>query len=153
MALDRIDRRMLMALQDNARISNTDLAEKVNLTPTPCLRRLRQLEQRGYISSYATILNQKSVGLSITAFASIKLERNSEKNARIFERAMDKIADVMECWVMTGEYDYLLKIVAADLESYERILKEKLAAVTVVDSIHSSIALNQVTHRTALPLL
>ncbi len=153
MALDRIDRRILMELQHNARISNTVLAEKVNLSPTPCLRRLRLLEQRGYISGYATILNQKSVGLSITAFASIKLERNSEKNARVFERAMDKVADVMECWVMTGEYDYLLKIVAADLESYERILKEKLAAVTVVDSIHSSIALSQVTQRTALPLI
>ncbi len=152
MELDKIDRLILAELQANARISNIELAQKINLSPTPCLRRLKRLEQVGIITRYATILNQKSVGLSITAFASIKLERNSERNARVFERSIEKLPEAMECWVITGEYDYLLKIVTADLQAYEQFLKEKLASITVIDSIHSNITLNQLTHRTALPL-
>ena len=151
-SLDEIDRRILDALQLNARISNAELAETVGLSPSPCLRRVRALERAGVIKSYATLLEPGAVGLPISVFVQVTLERQVEHALETFETAMLARAEVMECYLMTGDSDYLLRIVVSDLAAYERFLMDHLTRVPDVASIKSSFALNQVKYSTALPL-
>jgi Lrp/AsnC family transcriptional regulator, leucine-responsive regulatory protein len=151
-SLDAIDRRILAELQHNARVANADLAREVGLSPSPCLRRVRELEEAGVIRSYVALLEPSAVGLPISVFVQVSLERQIEKALETFEQAILRRPEVMECYLMTGDADYLLRIVVADLSAYERFLKEHLTRVPGVASIKSSFALKQVKYRTALPL-
>jgi Lrp/AsnC family transcriptional regulator, leucine-responsive regulatory protein len=151
-ALDDIDRRILARLQDNARLTNVELAEAVGLSPSPCLRRVRDLEGSGVIRRYVALLDPATVGLPVSVFVNVTLERQIEAALERFEAAILKRPEVMECYLMTGDADYLLRVVTADLSAYERFLVEHLTRVPGVASIKSSFALKQVKYRTALPL-
>ena len=151
-ALDAIDRRILATLQADARISNVDLAARVGLSPSPCLRRVRDLEERGIIRAHAALLDAGAVGLGVSVFVQVTLERQAETGLERFERAMLERPEVMECYLMTGDSDYLLRVVVADLPAFERFLLEHLTRIEGVASIKSSFALKQVKYTTALPL-
>jgi Lrp/AsnC family leucine-responsive transcriptional regulator len=151
-ALDRIDRRLLAALQENGRLTVAELAEKVGLTASPCSRRLRILEEAGIINRYAALLDQKKVGLPVSVFVSIKLDRQQEDKLHRFEDAIRRCPEVLECYLMTGPRDYLLRVVARDLADYERFVKDTLTRIDGIANIESSFALGQVKHSSALPL-
>jgi Lrp/AsnC family transcriptional regulator, leucine-responsive regulatory protein len=150
--LDAIDRNILTALQENARMPNVELARDVGLSPSPCLRRVRALEDAGVIRRYATLVDQAAVGLPVSVFVSVSLERQIESALETFEETVRARPEVMECYLMTGTADYFLRIVVSDLEAYERFLKEHLTRIPGVSSIQSSFALKQIAYRTALPL-
>ena len=150
--LDDIDRRILTALQNNARISNVELARMVGLSPSPCLRRVKTLEDRGVIQRYVSLLDQGAVGFPVSVFVNVTLERQVESALEQFEAAIGQRPEVLECYLMTGDADYLLRVVTRDLASYERFLVDHLARIPGVSSIKSSFALKQVSYRTALPL-
>ena len=150
--LDAIDIRILRALQEDGRITIQDLAGKVGLTPSPCLRRVRMLEEAGVIAGYVAKLDQAAVGLAVNVFISIRLERQREDELERFSKAIALWPEVLECYLMTGQRDYLMRVVVADLPAYERFLKEKLTRLTCVASIESSFALGQVKHTHVLPL-
>jgi DNA-binding Lrp family transcriptional regulator len=150
--LDAIDRRILARLQENARLPNVELAEAVGLSPSPCLRRVRDLEEAGVIRRHVTLVDPAAVGLPVSVFVSVTLERQVERALEVFEAAILERPEVMECYLMTGDFDYLLRIVVADLTAYERFLMDHLTRVPGVASIKSSFALKQVKYRTALPL-
>lgn len=150
--LDEIDRKILMVLQSDGRISLSDLSEKVNLSPSPCLRRIRRLESSGIISRYVAVLDQAKVGLPVSVFVSIKLESQRVEALERFKRVIAKWPEVLECYLMTGPRDYLLRIVAADLGAYERFLKQKLTRIDGVASIDSSFALEQTKYSNVLPV-
>ncbi len=152
MKLDDIDRRLLGALQENGRLPVTDLAEKIGLTASPCLRRLKILEQAGVIRGYAALIDQHRVGLPVSVFVSVKLEMQREEALERFETAMRDCPEVVECYLMTGPRDYLLRVVAQDLSAYERFLKQTLTRVEGVASIESSFALTQVKYSNVLPI-
>ncbi len=151
-ALDQIDNKILNLLQADARISNVDLADRVGLSPTPCARRVRGLEEDNTISRYVTLVNQKQVGLPVSVFISVSLEKQVEKSLEMFENAIADRPEVMECYLMTGDADYLLRVVTADLDEYEKFLIHHLTRVPGVSSIKSSFALKQVKYSTALPI-
>jgi DNA-binding Lrp family transcriptional regulator len=151
-SLDRIDREILKSLQADARISNVDLADKVGLSPSPCARRVARLESEGVIARYATVIDQKAVGLPVSVFVNVTLERQVEDALATFQTAVLKRPEVMECYLMTGEADYLLRVVVRDLEAYERFIVEHLTRVPGIANIRSSFALKQVAYRTELPL-
>ena len=152
-ALDAIDRRILAALQENARIANTELSAAVGLSPAPCLRRVRALEEHGVIRKHVSLVNPGAVGLPVSVFVSISLERQVEEALKRFERVIRARPEVMECYLMTGDADYLLRVVCADLAAYERFVLDHLTKVPGVSSIRSSFALKQVKYSTALPLV
>lgn len=152
MKIDAIDRRLLSALQENGRLPITELAERVGLTTSPCLRRLKILEQEGVIRGYAAQVDQQKVGLPVSVFISIKLERQREDALERFETAIRNCPEVVECYLMTGTRDYLLRVVAQDLSAYERFLKDTLTRIDGVASIESSFALAQVKYSSALPI-
>ena len=150
--LDAIDRRILEHLQDNARISNVDLAARVGISASPCWRRVRELEESGVISNYVTLIDAASVGLTVSVFVNVSLEKQVERELDVFQNAIRERPEVMECYLMTGEADFLLRVVVPDLMAYERFLMDHLTRVPGIASIRSSFALKQVKYRTALPL-
>ncbi|MBP7336720.1 Lrp/AsnC family transcriptional regulator [Niveispirillum sp.] len=150
--LDRTDRAILSALQEDGRLSVTDLAERVNLSHTPCLRRVKRLETQGVIRGYAAMVDQQAVGLPVSVFVSVTLERQAEAELDQFEAAIRACPEVMECFLMTGGSDFLLRVVAADLQAYELFLKRALTRIPGIRAIQSSFALKQVVGRAALPL-
>lgn len=151
-ALDAVDLRLLIELQADARISNVALADKVNLSASACLARVRALESAGVISRYVTLLDPASVGLGISVFIHITLERQTENELSVFERAMRENPDVMECYLMTGDSDYLVRVVVPDLPALERFIVARLSKIAGVANIRSSFTLKQVKYQTALPL-
>ncbi|MEO5759267.1 MAG: Lrp/AsnC family transcriptional regulator [Mesorhizobium sp.] len=151
--IDDIDRRIIAAVQENGKITTHELAERVGLSPSPCARRIRMLEDAGVIKGYTAIIDQKKVGLPISAFASIKLERQREEDLDRFAQAVARWPEVADCYLMTGQRDYLMRIVARDLEAYEQFLKDKLTRLDGVASIETSFALGQVKRSEVLPLL
>ncbi len=150
--LDAIDRRILEHLQRNARISNVDLAARVGISASPCWRRVRELEESGVISDYVTLIDAASVGLTVSVFVNVSLEKQVERQLEVFQNAIRERPEVMECYLMTGEADFLLRVVVPDLMAYERFLMDHLTRVPGIASIKSSFALKQVKYRTALPL-
>jgi Lrp/AsnC family leucine-responsive transcriptional regulator len=130
-----------------------DTAERVGLTPSPCLRRIRRLEQAKIIRGYAAVVDQNAMGLPISVFASVKLERQREEEIDRFSQAVSRWPEVMECYLMTGPRDYLLRIVVPDLAAYEQFLKTKLTRLDGVGSIESSFALAQVKYTNVLPIV
>ncbi len=150
--IDDIDRRILEALQKDGRATIGDVAARAGLTASPCLRRIRALEAGGIIRGYVAVVDQLAVGLPISVFASVKLERQRQEDLDRFARAVARWPEVLECYLMTGHRDYLLRIVVADLAAYEQFLKHKLTRVEGIGSIESSFALGQVKYSNALPL-
>ena len=146
------DRKILKALQENARISNVELANTVGLSPSPCLRRVKILENEGVIEKYVSLLDQSVAGFPVSVFVNVTLERQVESALEKFESAITERPEVMECYLMTGDADYLLRVVTVDLASYERFLVNHLTRIPGVNSIKSSFSLKQVSYRTALPL-
>ncbi len=153
MKLDRTDRRILQAMQVNARISNLELAEAVGLSPTPCSRRVKRLEESGIIRAHVTLLNQAMLGLKLTAYIGISMDRHTPDRFETFEAEVLEYPEVMECSVVTGQTsDYLLKAVVPDMEYYERFLLGKLTRIEGVTGVHSSFELRRVVNKTILPL-
>jgi len=150
--LDAIDRKILALLQTDGRMTMQQLADKVGLSVSPCHRRVKLLEERGVISRYVATVDQKALGLHVSVFISIKLARQKEEDLNRFARAISKWDEVLECYLMTGNRDYLLRVVAADLASYEAFLKNKLTRLDGIASIESSFALSQVKYSIALPV-
>ena len=150
--LDDIDRRILAALQADGRMTAQQLADRVGLSASPCARRVRLLEEAGVVKGYVAVIDQAKVGLPISVFASVKLERQREDDLDRFSQAVARWPEVVDCYLMTGQRDYLLRIVVSDLESYERFLKDKLTRLDGVASIESSFALGQVKRSNALPI-
>ena len=151
-SLDAIDRKILGVLQMDSRITMQELAEKVGLSISPCHRRVKLLKQRGIITRYMALVDQKAVGLPVSVFISIKLVRQKEEDLTRFAKSISKWEEVLECYLMTGNRDYLLRVVAADLSSYEAFLKNKLTRLDGIASIESSFALSQVKYTIALPV-
>jgi Lrp/AsnC family leucine-responsive transcriptional regulator len=150
-SLDPIDRRILERLQREGRLSNAELADKVGLSSSPCWRRVKALEEAGVIRGYAALLDAKAVGLSVTVFMSVSLSTQVEKALKEFERAAAARPEVMDCYLMTGDSDYLLRIVVPDLEAYERFVMD-FTKIVGIAQIRSSFALRTVKQGTALPL-
>ena len=150
--LDAIDQRILAELQKNARLSNVELADRAGLSPSPCLRRVRTLEEDGVIKGYAALVDQDAVGLPVSVFIMVSLERQVERALEVFEEKVRALPEVMECYLMTGDSDYLLRVVTRDLQAYEQFLMRHLTKFPSVTSIKSSFALKQVVYRTELPV-
>jgi Lrp/AsnC family transcriptional regulator, leucine-responsive regulatory protein len=150
--LDRIDIGILNELQQNARITNSELARAVNLSPTPCFNRVRALDKLGLFKQQVTLLNPEVLGLQINVFIQVSLEKQVEDGLRRFEQAIDERPEVMECYLMTGDADYLLRVVMPDIHALERFIVEHLTKIPGVSNIRSSFALKQVRYKTALPL-
>lgn len=151
MKLDQIDLNILKHLQENARITNAELAERVGLSPTPCLRRLRRLEADGIIKGYRTDVNRDVLGLAVTVVILVKLEKEDEASLRAFEDIAMRRPEIMECLLVTGKYDYVLRVVLPTLGSYEGFLSETLLKTENVQSIESSFMLREVTRKAVLP--
>ena len=149
--MDSKDRQILKELQADGRLSNQDLSERVNLSPSPCLRRLRLLEEAGTITGYTALVDQKAWGLPVTVFIRIKLERHSDDAVQAFEKAIIAMPQVMDCWLMTGRSDYLLRVIAADLDDYEQFVRRELQRVPGIASIDTSFAYGRVKHAQVLP--
>lgn len=150
--LDRSDRAILSQLQEDGRLSNVELARRVNLSESACLRRVKLLEEAGVIDRYATLLNQKAVGLPDSVLVEVSLTREQQEDLDAFENAVRRLPEVMECYLMSGEYDYLLRVVVADTADYERIHREHITRLPGVLRVRSSFALRTVTKKTALPI-
>jgi Lrp/AsnC family transcriptional regulator, leucine-responsive regulatory protein len=152
MRLDKTDLRILAELQADARISVAELAKRVTLTSTPCGRRLQQLEQSGVIKAYVALLDQTALGLPVDAFVEVRLTREGKAEIAEFESKVHGYPEVMQCWMLSGGFDYLLRVVAADLEGYNRFLRDQLLGLECVDHVQTGFALQRVVDRTALPL-
>lgn len=150
--MDDKDIALLAALQSNARLTSIELAEKIHLSPSPVQRRQKQLEKEGIIQSYVTLLDQDKLGLKVSVFVSVQLVSQDDENISSFEVEIARIPQVMECYLMTGDYDYLLRVVTHDLNEFEELLRTRLIKMKQVKSIRSSSALRRVVYRTALPL-
>lgn len=152
MSLDPTDRRILAALQKRGRISNSDLSEKVNLSPSACHRRVQQLEKAGYIRDYVALLDARKMQVSTTVFVEITLSGQADEVLEAFEKAVARIPDVLECHLMAGQADYMLKVVADNTEDFARIHRQYLVRLPGVAQMQSSFALRTVFKTTALPV-
>jgi len=150
--MDAIDLRILERLQQDARISNVELARAVNLSPSPCLARVRALEEDGTIARYVTLLDAKKIGITVSVLVQVTLEKQVEPALEAFERAVRERPEVMECYLMTGDADYLLRVVVPDVQALERFVVSELTSIPGISRIRSSFALKQVKYETALPL-
>jgi len=150
--LDSTDRKILRILQENAAISNVELARKVGLSPSPCLRRVQQLDQLGIIRRRVTLLEPGAVGLGVSVFIQVSLEKQADRALRTFEKVILARPEVMECYLMTGDADYLLRVVVPDIPSFERFVLDHLTHISSVARVRSSFALKQVKYTTTLPV-
>jgi Lrp/AsnC family leucine-responsive transcriptional regulator len=150
--IDPVDQRILNELQADGKLTNVELAARVHLSPSPCLARVRSLEERGVINRYVALLDPHAVGLNVSVFIQISLEKQTKDALDIFETAIKERPEVMECYLMSGDSDYLLRVVVEDVQALERLIIDKLTPISVVANIRSSFALKQVKYATALPL-
>lgn len=151
--LDRTDRKILELMQANARITNLELADKVGLSPTPCLRRVKRLEESGIIERHLTLLNAEKLGLNLMAYIGISMDRHTPDRFENFEREINKLPEVLECSIVTGqEADFLLKAVVRDMRHYEEFLLGHLTRLEGVTGVHTSFVLRKLVDKTALPV-
>jgi Lrp/AsnC family transcriptional regulator, leucine-responsive regulatory protein len=150
--LDAIDTRILAALQENGRLSNFELAERVGLSPSPCLRRVKRLERDGPIEGYRALLGRERVGLGLTVFVGVKIEGHADERADALQDAIVAMPEVVACHMVSGEADYLLEVVVPDLAAYQRFLLDKLLAQPIIKEVRSSIAIQTRKVAGALPL-
>jgi len=152
-SLDNLDKHILRLMQENSRISNLELADQVGLSPTPCARRVKRLEESGLIKGYATLLDAEALGLNLTAIIGISMDRHTPDRFEQFERAIVEMPEVLECSIVTGQSaDFLLKVMVRNMRHYEKFLLGKLTKLNGVTGVHSSFVLRQVVNKTALPL-
>jgi len=153
MQLDRYDRQILTILQAEGRISNQELAERIGLSPSPCLRRVQALEKAGLILGYRAMLDAKALGLSLTALIQISMDQHTPERFDHFERRISEIPEVLECLLITGQdADYLLKVVVADMDAYQDLLLNRITRIPGVTGVHSSFVLRRVVDKTMLPI-
>jgi DNA-binding Lrp family transcriptional regulator len=150
--IDQIGFRILRELQNDARLSNVELARRVNLSPSPCLARVRALEARGVIRRYVALVDPVAIGLGLSVFIQVSLERQAERTLEQFQSAVARFPEVVECYLMTGDSDYLLRVVVPDVQALEKFILNGLTRISAVANIRSSFALKQVKYDTALPL-
>ncbi|MBS3803390.1 MAG: Lrp/AsnC family transcriptional regulator [Oleiphilaceae bacterium] len=151
--LDKIDRHILEALQKNGELTNQELADKVGLSPSPCLRRVRAMEEAGIILGRVTILDHKKLGLSLTAIILIGMDRHTPERFAAFEKQVADYPEVQECYLITGQdADYMLKVVVPDMDHYHEFLLNRITRIQGVSGVHSSFVLRRVLDSTALPL-
>jgi len=149
---DKTDRKILALLQNDGRMTNAELAQRISLSPSACLRRVQRLEESGVISGYVALVQQEAVGRPTSVFVEVTLKSQSEESLKAFERAVRACPDIMECYLMSGDADYLIRAVAADTPDYERIHKQHLTRLPGVARIRSSFALRAVCKKTALDI-
>ncbi len=149
---DRLDKKILMALQTDGRLTNQALADQVGLSPSPCLKRVRALEQAGMIRAYFAEIDRKACGLSVTAFVRIRLTDHSPKTVTTFERKITAIEEVVECHLMTGGEDYLVEVVVSDHDDYERFMRQQLHPVPGIASIETNFSISALKHRAPCPV-
>ena len=153
MELDRYDRQILAVLQQEGRISNQELAERIGLSPSPCLRRVRTLEESGLIVGYRALLDAKKLGLSLMALIGISMDQHTPERFANLESAIADIPEVLECLLITGQQsDYQLKVVVGDMDGYQNLLLNKITRIPGVTGVHTSFVLRKVVDRTAMPL-
>lgn len=153
MELDRYDRKLLTLLQQDGRISNQDLAERIGLSPSPCLRRVRALEESGLISGYHAQLDAKKLGLSLMALIHISMDRHTPERFANFETQVSALPEVLECLLITGQdADYQLKVIVRDMDAYQELLLERITRIEGVTGVHSSFVLRRIVDKTALPV-
>lgn len=153
MQLDRYDRQILELLQQDSRISNQDLADKIGLTPSPCLRRVKTLEDLGFITAYRALVDAKKLGLSLMALIHISMDQHTPERFEHFEQSIVDIPEVLECLLITGQSaDYQLKVVVKDMDGFQELLLNRITRITGVTGVHSSFVLRKVMDRTALPV-
>ena len=150
--LDETDLRLLRALQDNGRLSNAELSERANLSPSACHRRVQRLEREGIIDHYVAILDRRKLGRNVVVFVEITLSGQREDQLEVFETAVARIPEVQECYLMAGAADYLLKVVARDSEDFAEIHRRALSRLPGVSQMQSSFGLRTVKRSTALPI-
>jgi len=151
--MDRIDKKILEILQTDGRVSNQELAEQVALSPSPCLRRVKQLEKDGYISQYVALLNPIKIGLPLTIMVSVGLNSHDAKKMTHFEKSVASIPEVIQCYLIAGQSaDYLLKVVVTNLDEYQSFLLKKLTIIDGVHQVQSSFVLQRIVDKTALPI-
>lgn len=150
--LDAIDRRIVTELQTNARLSNIELAEKVGLSPSPCLRRVKRLERDGYIDGYRASLARDRIGLGLSVFLGVKISAHANEEAQRFEKVVVEMPEVVACHLVSGEADYILEVVVPDLEDYQRFLVGKLLNLPIVREVRSNIAIQTLKAGAPLPL-
>lgn len=153
MQLDRTDKRILRELQSNGRMSNQELAEKVGLSPSPCLRRVKQLEDEGIIKGYVALVDPAKLGLKMMALIQIRMDRHTPERFAVFEKTIMEYSQVMECILITGQTaDYQVKVIVEDMEQYQDFLLNRITPLPGVSDVHSSFILRQVVSSTALPI-
>lgn len=153
MTLDRYDRLILEQLQTSGRMSNQELADAINLSPSPCLRRVRQLEEEGFIRGYVALLNARKLGLTLMSFIHISMDKHTPERFEAFEKTVEAYPEVLECHLITGQSaDYLLKVIVSDMDAYQQFLLQKLTRIKGVSGVHSSFVLKSPVAKTALPV-
>jgi len=153
MGLDRQDKRILATLQQDGSVTNLELAEKIGLSPSPCARRVKQLEEAGFINRTETLLNANKLNLKLTALIQISMDKHTPDRFELFEKEVSQYPEVMECLLITGQSaDYQLKVVVADMETYQEFLLNKITRIQGVSDVHSSFILREVINSTELPL-
>lgn len=153
MEIDRYDRQILALLQQDGRISNQDLAERIGLSPSPCLRRVRALEDGGVLVGYRALVDPKALGLSLMALIHISMDQHTPERFEAFEKAVNEIPEVLECLLITGQdADYQLKVVVKDMDAYQELLLNRITRIKGVTGVHSSFVLRRVVDKTALPV-
>jgi Lrp/AsnC family leucine-responsive transcriptional regulator len=150
--LDDLDSRILSALQEDGRLSNVELAERVGLSPSPCLRRVKRLEEEGYIAGYKAKVDRRRLGLGMTVFVGVKVDGHRDANAKAFTEAMRKLPEVVACHMVSGETDFLLEVVVADLSAYDAFLSRSLLLMPMIRDIRSNFAIRTVKADGALPV-
>jgi Lrp/AsnC family leucine-responsive transcriptional regulator len=153
MNIDRYDRQILQVLQEDGRISNQDLADRIGLSPSPCLRRVRALEEAGIIAGYRALLDARKLGLTLMALIHISMDRHTPDRFENFEAEIGTIPEIMECLLITGQdADYQLKAVVRDMDAYQELLLNRITRIPGVTGVHSSFVLRRVVDKTALPV-
>jgi len=153
MEIDRYDQRILEVLQEDGRISNQELAERIGLSPSPCLRRVRALEESGVIAGYRAVLDARRLGLTLLALIHISMDRHTPERFANFEQQVAALPEVLECLLITGQdADYQLKVVVRDMDAYQALLLNKITRIEGVSGVHSSFVMRRVVDKTALPI-
>ena len=150
--IDGFDRQILAALQQDGRLTNVQLSERVHLSPSQCQRRVKRLEEAGVIARYVALVDPEAVGLDVSAFVHVSLDRHGEEPARAFAQAIARYPEILECWSVSGEADYLVRITASDLKAFSHFLMNDLLSLPMVSGVRSTIQLETLKSTTALPL-
>ena len=153
MEMDRFDRQILQVIQQDGRISNQDLADRIGLSPSPCLRRVRALEEAGIVTGYRALVNAKALGFTLMALIYIAMDKHTPERFEHFEKEISQISEVLECLLITGQdADYQIKVIVKDMDAFQELLLNRINRIQGVTGVHSSFVLRRVVDKTALPV-